>query len=353
MIFMLCYRQYGQKGKNMKVFSKEKYFKVMGKGSYDWLREHGVPEEKCWMNVCDGKTPEEIEKMGYAWDEDWMVEKGERKMKRIFSAKKWEEDNVELKEKCEWLYDLSRVTFVKDADGAEIIDGKITGKSGAEYPLQSNDGVLEVEEAENPTPGSVPYKIVITCDGKTTEAVMKVNGKTVRESFARRNPEDKFDFKIGAEYAFNRLFEKKTEEKRKAKPGERIKIVRENCSHGFYKNGDVLTVLHSDKVGVAVKIKNEDDNFVMWHNEKNTVFVDHDEYVVIYEKKSFEVGDRVIVNGCVRPDSVHLNGKHGKIVSIEQNVFMPDHFPDPQDVANVRLDDGSFRRIFVPRLKHE
>lgn len=86
------------------------------------------------------------------------------------------------------------------------------------------------------------YQILIECDGTTTAATMTINGREIKTSIARRNPKDKFDWKKGAELAFERLWnsqrkaEKKPEVrevKRYAKPGEYIKIV---------ENGDILQV---------------------------------------------------------------------------------------------------------------
>ena len=53
------------------------------------------------------------------------------------------------------------------------------------------------------------YTIVINCNGNdVTTAKMIINGKIVKETRAKRNPEDKFDFKIGSRIAFDRLFER-------------------------------------------------------------------------------------------------------------------------------------------------
>jgi len=57
--------------------------------------------------------------------------------------------------------------------------------------------------------GNMRYKIIIECDGDTTLARMMVDGHTVKRVAAKRNPADKFNFRIGAQTAFNRLWEKK------------------------------------------------------------------------------------------------------------------------------------------------
>lgn len=100
-----------------------------------------------------------------------------------------------------------------------------------------------------------PYQILIDCDGTATTATMTINGREIKTAIARRNPADKFDWKKGAELAFERLWnsqrkaEKKPEVrevKRFAKPGEYIKIVYvcdgyEDCYH----KGDIFLVTRS------------------------------------------------------------------------------------------------------------
>lgn len=99
------------------------------------------------------------------------------------------------------------------------------------------------------------YQITIDCDGTTTTATMTINGREVKTAIARRNPADKFDWKKGAELAFERLWnsQRKAEKrpevrevKRYAKPGEYIKIVYvwdgyEDCYH----KGDIFLVTRS------------------------------------------------------------------------------------------------------------
>lgn len=100
-------------------------------------------------------------------------------------------------------------------------------------------------------PCKTSYQILIDCDGTTTTATMTINGREIKTAIARRNPEDKFDWRKGAELAFERLWNspKKLgekpevrEEKRWAKPGEYIKFssVHGDCER--YKNGDILKV---------------------------------------------------------------------------------------------------------------
>jgi len=102
-------------------------------------------------------------------------------------------------------------------------------------------------------PCKTSYQILIDCDGTTTTATMTINGREVKTAIARRNPADKFDWKKGAELAFERLWNspKKLGEKpevrevkRYANPGEYIKIVdAERYYTENYHNGDILLVV--------------------------------------------------------------------------------------------------------------
>lgn len=125
------------------------------------------------------------------------------------------------------------------------------------------------------------YQILIDCDGTTTTATMTINGREIKTAIARRNPADKFDWKKGAELAFERLWnsQRKAEKqpevrevKRYANPGEYIKIVDagSDCAENYH-NGDVLLVEKYYKW-----------NREGWVNAKGAnVVIDPDEYVVL------------------------------------------------------------------------
>ncbi len=174
----------------MKVFSKEKFLK------YAKFTYH--PGE--WPDICDGKKPEEC-----------------------------------------WPYRISDVWCIDVPDAVE--------ESGKILNTYFPNGFPKTEQKPEQNPCPIPdYQIIITCWGDTTHADMFVNGHKVKETKAKRNPADKFNFRIGAQTAFNRLWEKKKkpavqEVKRHAKLGEWVKIVKAYHS-GFetYKTGDVLKV---------------------------------------------------------------------------------------------------------------
>jgi hypothetical protein len=52
------------------------------------------------------------------------------------------------------------------------------------------------------------HQITITSDGKTTTAVFTVDGREVKKGVAKCSPEDKFNFKFGAELALERMWGK-------------------------------------------------------------------------------------------------------------------------------------------------
>lgn len=125
------------------------------------------------------------------------------------------------------------------------------------------------------------YQILIDCDGTTTTATMTINGREIKTAIARRNPDDKFDWRKGAEMAFERLWNspKKLGEKpevrevkRWAEPGEYIKIV--NVYPGYqeaYHNGDIFQV-----TGYRYGIRNG------WVSVKGTnIAMRPEEYIVL------------------------------------------------------------------------
>lgn len=129
------------------------------------------------------------------------------------------------------------------------MNGKLTQSNG-----HDERNVVDFDQIDF-CPCKTSYQILIDCDGTTTTATMTINGREVKTAIAQRNPADKFDWKKGAELAFERLWisPKKLGEKpevrevkRFAKPGEYIKIVYvwdgyEDCYH----KGDIFLVTRS------------------------------------------------------------------------------------------------------------
>ena len=125
------------------------------------------------------------------------------------------------------------------------MNGKLTQSNG-----HAERNVVDFDQIDF-DPREPSYQILIDCDGTTTTATMTINGREVKTAIARRNPADKFDWKKGAELAFERLWNspKKLGEKpevrevkRWAKPGEYIKFSSMHGDCERYKNGDILKV---------------------------------------------------------------------------------------------------------------
>lgn len=110
---------------------------------------------------------------------------------KFFSKKKY----IEAEGMNSYLNNHGWIDF---CDGRKVFDQKVAGT----LYMVIDRWCDEVEDAPK-------YEIVIRSDGKITRAEMIINGKTVKKCKARCNPRDKFNFKIGAELAFERLFSKK------------------------------------------------------------------------------------------------------------------------------------------------
>lgn len=128
------------------------------------------------------------------------------------------------------------------------------------FMSHKNTITLDQLQLDDPKPEK-RYQILIESDGDTTTAKMIVNGKEVKSAQAKRNPDDKPNWKIGAEMAFGRLFGKKTgvqpdiqvrRVRRQACEGEYIEIINAWGTLDAYKNGDILKVLCQSGRGVMV-----------------------------------------------------------------------------------------------------
>lgn len=57
------------------------------------------------------------------------------------------------------------------------------------------------------------HKVIITTDGINVTARLKEDGIEIKKAIAKCNPQDTFDFEVGAKLAFERLFEKEEKPK--------------------------------------------------------------------------------------------------------------------------------------------
>lgn len=151
----------------MKVFSKKKYLEV------DWncvlyCRDKNT---RAWVDESDGKPVVNRHCNG----------------RRVFEA--WEDD----------VYNPVEET-------GNILNTYLP--NGFPQPVPQNLNCRCVVLTEMP-PKHPRYKIVIECNDDFTTARMFVDGYPVKGEVAKRHPADKFNWRIGAQTAFNRLWEKK------------------------------------------------------------------------------------------------------------------------------------------------
>lgn len=171
----------------MKVFSKEKYIAKEGREDYASSCRYSD-----WVNKCNGKQVEEHsgklccivnEHEAYYIHDGWCIEVPDA----VEDAAKKEQEGL-------W-------AWLNDFDWKRIL--KAEKKSGPQ-PVNCRCVCLTSKPPKHPH-----YKIVIECASDLTFAYMYVDDHLVKMESAKRNPADKFNWRIGAQTAFNRLWEKK------------------------------------------------------------------------------------------------------------------------------------------------
>ena len=291
----------------MKVFSKEKFLKSEG-GRKSWiqLKEWGIPEKDRWPSICDGKTPEECRKLGWAICEDWCIEKGEDNMKE--AVQKFIDEKIaiaftnpkQIREFAEMIKPFNLNACGEPAhdwlmrSAERLFDSPIFGKHAFVHLVynfrawefankvswSSNDTIDDphyfnrgwrivafetfknLGEALKMGKQEEKYKIEIVCDGdKVTVAKMIINGETVKTAEAHRNPTDKFNFRIGAEYAFDRLFAR---ERARFEVGDRVVCVKAKHKGGYESaKGEHGRVIENRSTGTFINwIAVEFDNLL-------------------------------------------------------------------------------------------
>ena len=212
----------------MKVFSKKKFMEK---------RKVSACDEK-WVNQCDGKTPAEC--FPYSISDEWCVDVPD-----------------DMREKAREFVEKPLCDVAKLLRDIESQDVNCRWSDVSMHPR---------------------YKIVIEGYKNTTLATMYVDDNVIKRTAAKRHPADKFNWRIGAQTAFNRLWEKKNkpvvrEVKRHTKPGEWVKVVNATKdSSNECENGDVLLIV--PYTGTST--------FEYSHyKDKDTKFLYDDEYVVL------------------------------------------------------------------------
>lgn len=261
----------------MKVFSKEKFIKRMGRVCSRWVDEcDGMPVDK--HGGCKGRNG-----VTYDISDTWVIDvpdavnckcvvktrEGQKGEKKMYTMKDFKEKRIavrvgkehmaEFLRMCEeeglrWRHGEKPTAFNPAVERAYIWNGSdhcvtLHCKYGAGHMMWGSrkgyeeDGLTIVDFEEFAT--QPRYKITIECDGTTTTARMEINGKEVKTAKAKRNPADKFDWRIGAETAFRRLFGKKEEKKPGVfKVGDRVVCVEATDGNRYTvgKHGRVIRV---------------------------------------------------------------------------------------------------------------
>lgn len=246
----------------MKVFSKEKYIKWADGKGYNRKKFGGWDG---WVDKCDGKPVHDGLCGSYGVVDEWCIDvpdavnckcvvktrEGQKGEKKMYTMKDFTDKKIAIRipdretadkvmQAChdagvKWRYCTDPLDYDPVVGKERCVEfdyfgdktmtqGKCSNTAKHGYKIVNFD---EVQLATAPR-----YKITIECDGKTTTARMEINGKEVKTAKARRNPADKFDWRIGAETAFNRLFGKKEEKKPGVfKVGDRVVCVADTVDH--------------------------------------------------------------------------------------------------------------------------
>lgn len=92
--------------------------------------------------------------------------------------------------------------------------------------VQYNGSTYEITKEHVCKENTDKYELHIMSDGKKTTAVYKKNGEIVSRSEANLHPDDEFNFKTGAQIAFDRVFQPEPEKK---EPKKRLVDCIGNC----------------------------------------------------------------------------------------------------------------------------
>lgn len=119
-------------------------------------------------------------------------------------------------------------------------------------------------------------KIVITSDGVETLARLYENGKVVKKATAKCNPEDTFDFNVGAKLAFERLTEPAAEKKEEYYNGK-VVCVKANSNPGIYTAGKIYQFVDGrfvDDTGVEMPRRSRMKDFKEWQKYSSSEFIE-------------------------------------------------------------------------------
>lgn len=241
----------------------------------------------------------------------------------------------------------------------DVIDGKITNDNDFCYDREKD--VIAWLSKWYTFEKVNDQKIVITTDGTETLARLYDGNKVVKTATAKCSPADTFDFKTGAEIAFNRLMgvsavkeEKKPQkEEPKFKVGDHVRFTKNPVL--AFKVGDTGTIIEEDGSSIPYKVSRDGDGLVVWTRPCNLEKVDEKPFKFEVGKQ-YRRGDAVIeiekaekLPHDVRYRYKTVKGDTGFLSFFdEHSVFASDVKPyDPPKYYNgkvvcVRCDDKDF-----------
>lgn len=248
-----------------KVFSREKFIQSAGEKGYRICR--------MWVDECDGKPVKNGRCGPYGISDSWCIDVPDEKeeTKKVYTMKDFREKKIavrvgqkhvkEFLQMCEeaglkWEGGFKATAIVPDHYNDVTIASYgypcIQYATSDFFRYEKGYTIVDFEDIERPA-SRHRYRIIIDCDGDTTTARMEVGGREVKTRQARRNPKDKFSWRVGAETAFGRLWDEKIKKKpqkgvrevrRPANVVEWVKIVV-GCAINGHKPGDILRVVDS------------------------------------------------------------------------------------------------------------
>lgn len=124
------------------------------------------------------------------------------------------------KEGLMWLNGYKAMDFIPDDEYGDDLTIRILDVPGGMMVYSKSedfatDGTPVIDFEEIEVRAMPRYRIVIESDGTTTTARMEIDGREVKTAQAKRNPNDKPNWRVGAETAFDRLWETEREQRYK------------------------------------------------------------------------------------------------------------------------------------------
>lgn len=124
------------------------------------------------------------------------------------------------KEGLMWLNGQKAMDFIPDDEYGDDLTIRILDVPGGMMVYSKSedfatDGTPVIDFEEIEVRAMPRYRIVIESDCTTTTARMEIDGREVKTAQAKRNPNDKPNWRVGAETAFDRLWETEREQRYK------------------------------------------------------------------------------------------------------------------------------------------